>query len=213
MKKFGMSLLVLSSLLVLGACGDSGASADSSETIAKLEKTVDSLESENKVLNDKINELTTAGDTKDEIKFSKVGIVEYTVTSLKTEEVENKQDNYTNAEYNFQGINNMPAKYFRTVISYQLKNTADKELDLSTYQATIIDDDNIEYNRSSNDKYLFDENSNDLVQPGTSTTGSFYLISKNAPKITNFKISVSEQSPQDYTQGKIGDAGVAEMIK
>lgn len=213
MKKVGGFLLVLSSALVLGACGNSNDSTGDSETVAKLEKTVDSLKSENEELNSKIKELTNSGDTEDEITFSTVGAVEYTVTSVKTEEIENKQDNYTNAEYNFQGINNMPAKYFRTVISYQLKNTADKELDLSTYQATIIDDDNIEYNRSSNDKYLFDENSNGLVQPGTSTTGSFYLISKDAPKITNFKISVSEQSPQDYTQGKIGDAGVAEMIK
>lgn len=207
MKKLGVSILVLGSLITLGAC------SNNDDKTAKLEKTIESLEAENKSLNDKIKELTTAGDTEDEIKFSTVGAVEYTVTSVKTEEVENKQDNYTNAEYNFQGINNMPAKYYRTVISYQLKNTADKELDLSTYQATIIDDDNIEYNRSSNDKYLFDENSNGLVQPGTSTTGSFYLISKDAPKITNFKISVSEQSPQDYTQGKIGDAGVAEMTK
>lgn len=207
MKKLGVSILVLGSLITLGAC------SNNDNKTAKLEKTIESLEAENKSLNDKIKELTTAGDTEDEIKFSTVGAVEYTVTSVKTEEVENKQDNYTNAEYNFQGITNMPAKYFRTVISYQLKNTADKELDLSTYQATIIDDDNIEYNRSSNDKYLFDENSNGLVQPGTSTTGSFYLISKDAPKVTNFKISVSEQSPQDYTQGKIGDAGVAEMTK
>lgn len=207
MKKLGVSILVLGSLITLGAC------SNNDDKTAKLEKTIESLEAENKSLNDKIKELTTAGDTEDEIKFSTVGAVEYTVTSVKTEEVENKQDNYSNAEYNFQGINNMPAKYYRTVISYQLKNTADKELDLSTYQATIIDDDNIEYNRSSNDKYLFDENSNGLVQPGTSTTGSFYLISKDAPKITNFKISVSEQSPQDYTQGKIGDAGVAEMTK
>lgn len=213
MKKIGVFLLVLSSALVLGACSNSNDSTGDSETVAKLEKTVDSLKSENEELNSKIKELTNSGDTEDEITFSTVGAVEYTVTSVKTEEIENKQDNYTNAEYNFQGINNMPAKYYRTVISYQLKNTADKELDLSTYQATIIDDDNIEYNRSSNDKYLFDENSNGLVQPGTSTTGSFYLISKDAPKITNFKISVSEQSPQDYTQGKIGDAGVAEMIK
>lgn len=207
MKKLGVSILVLGSLITLGAC------SNNDDKTAKLEKTIESLEAENKSLNDKIKELTTAGDTEDEIKFSTVGAVEYTITSVKTEEIENKQDNYTNAEYNFQGINNMPAKYYRTVISYQLKNTADKELDLSTYQATIIDDDNIEYNRSSNDKYLFDENSNGLVQPGTSTTGSFYLISKDAPKITNFKISVSEQSPQDYTQGKIGDAGVAEMTK
>ena len=207
MKRLGVSILILGSLITLGAC------SNNDDETAKLEKTIESLEAENKSLNDKIKELTTAGDTEDEIRFSTVGAVEYTVTSVKTEEVENKQDNYTNAEYNFQGINNMPAKYYRTVISYQLKNTADKELDLSTYQATIIDDDNIEYNRSSNDKYLFDENSNGLVQPGTSTTGSFYLISKDAPKVTNFKISVSEQSPQDYTQGKIGDAGVAEMTK
>lgn len=207
MKKLGISFLALSSLLFLGACSN-----NNGET-TKLEKTIESLESENKNLNDKLKELTTAGDTEDEIKFSKVGIVEYTVTSVKTDEVENNQNNYTNAEYNFQGITNMPDKYYRTVISYQLKNTADKEFDLSTYQASIIDDDNIEYNRSSNDKYLYDENSNGLVQPGTSTTGSFYLISKDAPKITNFKISVSEQAPRDYMEGDIGEAGVAEMIK
>lgn len=50
MKKFGMSLLVLSSALVLGACGDNATSTKNSETIAKLEKTVDSLKKENEKL-------------------------------------------------------------------------------------------------------------------------------------------------------------------
>ncbi|WP_270790220.1 hypothetical protein [Enterococcus diestrammenae] len=50
MKKFGMSLLVLSSVLVLGACGDSATSTENSEAIAKLEKTVDSLKKENEKL-------------------------------------------------------------------------------------------------------------------------------------------------------------------
>ena len=104
-------------------------------------------------------------------------------------------------------------KYYRTVINYQLKNEGDKAFALNTYQARIIDDDNIEYTRTGADKFLYDENSNGLVQPGTSTTGSFYLISKEAPKITNFKISVSEQSPDNYADGPLGEAGVAEMIK
>lgn len=50
MKKLGMSLLVLSSLLVLGACGSDNASTGDSETVAKLEKTIDSLKKENKKL-------------------------------------------------------------------------------------------------------------------------------------------------------------------
>lgn len=207
MKKLGVSILIFGSLITLGAC------SNNDDKTAKLEKTIESLEAENKSLNDKIKELTTAGDTEDEIKFSKVGIVEYTVTSVKTDEVENKQENYTNAEYNFQGITSMPNKYYRTVINYQLKNEGDKAFALNTYQARIIDDDNIEYTRTGADKFLYDENSNGLVQPGTSTTGSFYLISKEAPKITNFKISVSEQSPDNYADGPLGEAGVAEMIK
>ncbi|MEQ7216781.1 hypothetical protein ABQD61_12925 [Enterococcus asini] len=50
MKKFGLSLLVLSSVLLLGACGDSSSSTSDSDTIAKLEKTVDSLKKENEKL-------------------------------------------------------------------------------------------------------------------------------------------------------------------
>lgn len=50
MKKFGLSLLGLSSALILGACGDVNTSTENSEIIAKLEKTVDSLKNENEKL-------------------------------------------------------------------------------------------------------------------------------------------------------------------
>lgn len=81
---------------------------------------------------------------------------------------------------------------------------------MSTYQAKIIDDNNMEYTSNSIENFGYDQNSNGTVQPNTSTTGTFYLLSKEKPQITNFKINISEQYSD--SQDKLGDSGIAQKV-
>lgn len=210
MKKIILGLVFSS--IILGACGNTASSTDSD-----TQKTIDSLKTENSKLQSELKKANNITNNK-KIKFSKVGIVEYTINSIETEQIQNSQENFTNAEYNFSNINNFPETYFRTAISYELKNTGTEPFELNTYQAKIIDDNDIEYIRDSIDKFGFDQNSNGLVQPNTSTTGTFYLLSKEKPSLSNFKISISEQYPPNPTDGytsstQIGESGIAQMIK
>nr|DAF71757.1 MAG TPA: Protein of unknown function (DUF3138) [Caudoviricetes sp.] len=207
MKKVLLGVILLTSLTLAGCT--SGDSAKSE----KMEKTIESLKKENENLNSKLKALSTEGDTSENIIFSSVGTLQYTITSIKTDEIENKQENYTNAEYNFQAIDTLPKEYYRTKINYNLKNIGNKPFSLGSYQAGILNDEDIEYTGSGSEKYLFDENSNGVIQPGTSSTGSFYLISSEPPKITNFKINISKQFSDNTEEGPIGAAGIAKMSK
>lgn len=91
--------------------------------------------------------------------LSTAGMVQYTITGITEEKVENDESNYSDAEYNFSGISDFPSEYYRTEISYTLKNVGSQSLDLSTYSATILDSNNVEYGRESNDDYGIDINS------------------------------------------------------
>lgn len=198
--------------LVLSGCDNTTRLTDSHS-----QKTIDSLKAENEEIKAKLSSQSTnteessklAGDTFKEKTLPVVGILEYTISSIKTEQVKNNQNNFTNAEYNFSRIKDFPETYYRTTISYKLKNTATVPFNLSTYQASLIDGDGMEYSRNGT-YYLYDENSNSLVQPETTTSGTFYLLSENKPNLDTFKLNVSNQSTDDYTVGPIGEAGTTE---
>lgn len=139
--------------------------------------------------------------------LSTAGMVQYTITGITEEKVENDESNYSDAEYNFSGISDFPSEYYRTEISYTLKNVGSQSLDLSTYSATILDSNNVEYGRESNDDYGIDINSNGDVNPNTATKGTFYLLSKTKIDISHFSINVGDQwgGPND---DRVANGGV-----
>ncbi|HBB8189368.1 TPA: DUF4352 domain-containing protein, partial [Enterococcus faecium] len=205
---------ICTSILTLGACSSPSNNATNSET----QKTINSLKKENEELKKQIasqsNDTEENSESIDNASKEKtlpvVGILEYTISSIKTEQVTNDEDNFTNAEYNFSGIENFPEKYYRTTISYKLKNKATSPFSLSSYQASLIDGDGMEYSRTAGEYFLYDENSNSLVQPETTTSGVFYLLSKNKPNLSTFKLNASKQFTDDFTAEPIGEAGTTE---
>lgn len=212
MKKSILLGLIFIIGLVLSGCDNTTSLTDSHS-----QKTIDSLKAENEEIKAKSSSQSTnteessklVGDTFKEKTLPVVGILEYTISSIKTEQVKNNQNNFTNAEYNFSRIKDFPETYYRTTISYKLKNTATVPFSLSTYQASLIDGDGMEYSRTG-EYFLYDENSNSLVQPETTTSGTFYLLSENKPNLDTFKLNVSKQYTDDYTVGPIGEAGTTE---
>lgn len=145
------------------------------------------------------------------IKFTTVGALQYTITSIQSDKITNKKSNWTNAEYNFPGIKNYPKNYYRTTLDYTLANTSDKTVDLSFYQANVLLD-GLEYTHESNTANLFDENSNGVIQPGTKTSGKFELITKQKIKVTpkNIKINIGDQYAKGGQGDPVGTAGVAQ---
>ncbi|MGX4685494.1 hypothetical protein JNUCC83_01115 [Vagococcus sp. JNUCC 83] len=141
---------------------------------------------------------TSTNNAFKEVTLPTAGIVEYTITNISQEKTLNKEDDIKNAEYNFPGFNKFPEKYYRSLIDYKLKNTSKSILDLSSLNKTLIDKRGHQFDSSSDEFFLFDENFNGLMQPKTSTPGTFTLLSKKKPNLNSFTISLDSQ----YSDGK-----------
>lgn len=193
--------IIFFTLVVLSACSNSN---DVKE--AKLQKEINQLKKENRSLNQEMEEMVRVNNNTNEKVLNKVGNLQYIIKSIKTEKIKNEKENYTDAEYNYAGINDFGRKYYRTTIAYSLKNIGTSPVALSMYQATILDDDNNEFTRESAETFGIDINSNSTLQPNSSTSGKFYLLSKTIPKVNSFSINMSEQFNDS---GRVADAGVA----
>lgn len=200
MKKVIVTLAVATTSLLLGACGNTSANKVGGDS-AKIS----SLKKENASLKSELN--ATAGNTNEEKQLNAVGRVQYTITSVKQETVKNREENYTNAEFNFQDIKDYPKTYRRATITYKLKNVGNKPFDLSSMQNTVTDNDGNEYSDGGGDIFGFDENSNGTVKPGVSTSGKFTLLSKNKINLKSFVINVTDQFTDDDIN--LGGAGSA----
>ncbi|WP_057801852.1 lipoprotein [Pediococcus stilesii] len=195
MKKMLGVVTVSATLLILSGCGNKNSE------VASLKSENSSLKTELKSFENKSSK--NAAKQTDKVSTT-VGSVQYSISKITSEKVTNKEDNYTNAEYNMPNVKSLPKHYYRTRIDYKLKNVGKKTFDLSYYHATVIDDNGNEFNQESNSEYGFDDNSNGIVNPGTKTSGSFYLISKEPINISHFKINISEQSDGENDVGKAG---------
>lgn len=141
------------------------------------------------------------------------GIIEYTITNISQEKLLNKEDDLRNAEYNFPGFNKFPKKYYRSLIDYKLKNTSKSILDLSTLNKALIDKHGHQFDSSSDEFFMFDENFNGLMQPKTSTSGTFTLLSKKKPNLNSFTISLDFQYSDDKDSIVIGEPAVTTYKK
>lgn len=198
-KLLGLGIITMG-ILTLSGCGNN------------KNKEISSLKLENSSLKKELNaisESSASANKKQENKTSTVvGSVQYTITKITNKKIANKKNNYTDAEYNMSDIKSLPKSYYRATINYKLKNVGKKAFDLSYYQANVIDAKNNEFTSESSSEYGFDENSNGKVNPGMSTSGSFYLISDKPIDLSTLKINVSEQSTGSDT---LGAAGVVEF--
>lgn len=213
---FGITLLGFSAVTLAGC------SQSSQDTSSKSSSTISSLKSENSSLRAENNSLQgvdtkasstskTASTKTSNFKaktLNTVGEEQYTITSLKQSQVNNKESEYTDAEYNFDGIKSYPDKYYRAEITYRLKNTGTQDFDLSYGQDSVSDAQGLEYSYASGDVNGFNDNSNSVVKAGMTTSGTFYLVSKTKIPLDHFSINVAEQIPKDG-EGAVGAAGTA----
>lgn len=218
-KKIGLFGIVLISFSTLGLAGCSqsnqSASSKSSSTISSLKSENNSLRAENNSLQGigtKESSTSKTSSTKTAAFTAKtlntVGEEQYTITSVKQSKVNNKESEYTDAEYNFDGIKNYPDKYYRAEITYRLKNIGSQDFDLSYGQDSVSDAQGLEYSYVSGDVNGLNSNSNGVVKTGMTTSGTFYLISKTEIPLDHFSINVSEQIPKSG-EGAVGAAGTA----
>jgi hypothetical protein len=185
MKKVLTAGVAVLAILTLAACGSN--SSDSA--------TVSSLKAENSSLKKEV-----AGTTKttEAVKLPKSGVVQYTITSVKTEHVANKKENYTDGEDNLSAVDNFPAHYYRTTISYEAKNFSSKSISLSTSGGlTVTDGDGHPYSRDSQDYAAIEMNDNVDVPAGESYSGVVYALSKRKPNFKTFKWMVPEMNAED----------------
>lgn len=218
-KKLGLFGVVL---LSLSAITLAGCSQSSQESSSKDSSTISSLKSENSSLRAENNSLQGVGtieSSSSKASTSKatsfkaktlntVGEAQYTITSLKQTKVKNKESNYTDAEYNYDGIKDYPDKYYRAEITYRLKNVGTQDFDLSAMQNSVSDAQGLEYSYSSGDVNGLDSNSNGTVKVGMTTSGTFYLLSKTEIPLEHFSINVGDQVPKNG-DGIVGAAGTA----
>lgn len=189
MKKITTVSLILLSLLLMG-CSNNDIKKQSSENISSVN-------------NSPFKEAT----------LPTAGIIEYTITNISQEKLLNKEDDLRNAEYNFPGFNKFPKKYYRSLIDYKLKNTSKSILDLSTLNKALIDKHGHQFDSSSDEFFMFDENFNGLMQPKTSTSGTFTLLSKKKPNLNSFTISLDFQYSDDKDSIVIGEPAVTTYKK
>lgn len=197
-------LLVLPlTLLLLTACGNSD-TAESSE--------ISSLKAENSSLKAELKKANAPVVNKEKKTLNTVGSCQYTVTGVKQEKVKNDSDNYTNAEYNFAGMDDFPKTYYRAKISYTLKNVGDKEFDLGYGEDTITDAKGIQYTDGAGDLAGFNDVATDVVKPDTLISGSFFLLSKEKMDLSHFKVNVDEKImvADNGDQDVVSQAGTAE---
>lgn len=218
-KKLGLFgiLLVSLSAVTLAGCSQSnqGASSKSSSTISSLKSENSSLRAENNSLQgigtkgSSTRKTSSAKTTAFKAKtLNTVGEEQYTITSVKQAKVNNKESEYTDAEYNFDGIKSYPDKYYRAEITYRLKNIGTQDFDLSYGQDSVSDAQGLEYSYASGDVNGLNSNSNGVVKAGMTTSGTFYLISKTEIPLDHFSINISEQVPKGG-EGTVGAAGTA----
>lgn len=161
---------------------------------------------------------TTSIEGKEKIVFKKTtlplgGVVEYTITNISSNEINKKDGDITDAEYNFAGFDNFPDIYHRSIIEYQLKNTSDKPLSLSSFNKSIVDGNGNQFDFTAGEFFLLDANSNGSVQPNASASGTFNLLSKEKPNLDRFSINIDRQYSNDSDHSIIGEPSTIEYEK
>ncbi|WP_057746534.1 hypothetical protein [Liquorilactobacillus capillatus] len=142
-----------------------------------------------------------------------VGALKFSFSKIKNEKVKNKEVNYTDAEENMDDQDNLKKEYYRTTVYYELRNLGKEPVDLSYSLNSIIDDSGKDYSDDgSASGYGFDTLAGEKkLQPKTSKTGRFILISNHKITITKPRINVGDEYSDD--ENEIADGGIAAIAE
>ena len=141
------------------------------------------------------------------------GILKVHFDSVRYETVKNKEENYTDAEYNMEG---KPSKtlnpiYYRATVHFSIENVGKQAVDLSYGNRSIILDNGSSlgadgFGSGNGDAFI---TSNDSIAPGTKLTTSIIIISNKTFSVNHPGLNFEDIcNPKG---DKIADGGVAKI--
>lgn len=196
MNKKTITLLgMISAGLLLGGCSNgSSEKADKASSVAQSKKS----NTNEKVV--KINKTS-----------NQVGPLKVHVSNIKYEKVENKESNWTDAEYNMEGHpkKDLNKYYYRAIVSLKFENTGDKSVDLSYGERTYTVDDGTAFPIQSGANGSSFESSVAKIAPHGKLAETVILISNN--KFTANKLQVTFTDICENMDTTLSEGGTAKI--
>lgn len=196
MNKKAITLLgIISAGLLLGGCSNGNSEkADKANSVSQSKKS----NTNEKVV--KINKTS-----------NQVGPLKVHVSNIKYEKVENKESNWTDAEYNMEGHpkKDLNKYYYRAIVSLKFENTGDKSVDLSYGERTYTVDDGTAFPIQSGANGSSFESSVAKIAPHSKLAETVILISNN--KFTANKLQVTFTDICENMDTTLSEGGTAKI--
>ena len=142
---------------------------------------------------------------------NQVGPLKVHVSNIKYEKVENKESNWTDAEYNMEGHpkKDLNKYYYRAIVSLKFENTGDKSVDLSYGERTYTVDDGTAFPIQSGANGSSFESSVAKIAPHGKLAETVILISNN--KFTANKLQVTFTDICENMDTTLSEGGIAKI--
>lgn len=142
---------------------------------------------------------------------NQVGPLKVHVSNIKYEKVENKESNWTDAEYNMEGHpkKDLNKYYYRAIVSLKFENTGDKSVDLSYGERTYTVDDGTAFPIQSGTNGSSFESSIAKIAPHGKLAETVILISNN--KFTANKLQVTFTDICENMDTTLSEGGTAKI--
>lgn len=196
MNKKAITLLgMISAGLLLGGCSNG-----SSEKVDRANSVSQSKKSNR---NEKVVKIDKTSN--------QVGPLKVHVSNIKYEKVENKESNWTDAEYNMEGHpkKDLNKYYYRAIVSLKFENTGDKSVDLSYGERTYTVDDGTAFPIQSGANGSSFESSVAKIAPHGKLVETVILISNN--KFTANKLQVTFTDICENMDTTLSEGGTAKI--
>ena len=196
MNKKAITLLgIISAGLLLGGCSNGN-----SEKVDRANSVSQSKKSNR---NEKVVKIDKTSN--------QVGPLKVHVSNIKYEKVENKESNWTDAEYNMEGHpkKDLNKYYYRAIVSLKFENTGDKSVDLSYGERTYTVDDGTAFPIQSGANGSSFESSVAKIAPHGKLAETVILISNN--KFTANKLQVTFTDICENMDTTLSEGGTAKI--
>ena len=196
MNKKAITLLgMISAGLLLGGCSNG-----SSEKVDRANSVSQSKKSNR---NEKVVKIDKTSN--------QVGPLKVHVSNIKYEKVENKESNWTDAEYNMEGHpkKDLNKYYYRAIVSLKFENTGDESVDLSYGERTYTVDDGTAFPVQSGANGSSFESSVAKIAPHGKLAETVILISNN--KFTANKLQVTFTDICENMDTTLSEGGTAKI--
>ena len=196
MNKKAITLLgMISAGLLLGGCSNGNSE--------KVDRANSVSQSKKSNMNEKVVKIDKTSN--------QVGPLKVHVSNIKYEKVENKESNWTDAEYNMEGHpkKDLNKYYYRAIVSLKFENTGDKSVDLSYGERTYTVDDGTAFPIQSGANGSSFESSVAKIAPHGKLAETVILISNN--KFTANKLQVTFTDICENMDTTLSEGGTAKI--